>query len=138
MVKKVMQWIYISPHLDDVALSCGGLVWEQTQSGDQVGIWTVCAGDPPPGPFSAFAQSLHNRWGNSRAAIEERRNEDIISCTFLGASYRHFDIPDCIYRRTEIHPGEPGASAEFLYPSEESLFGPLHPADETLITTLSA
>ena len=136
MVKKVMHWIYISPHLDDVALSCGGLVWEQTQAGDQASIWTICAGDPPPGPLSAFARSLHTRWGNDRAAISERRVEDITSCGRLGASFKHFQVPDCIYRQRILSPDNPATSPEFLYPNEGSLFGSLHPADETLITAL--
>jgi LmbE family N-acetylglucosaminyl deacetylase len=128
-----MQWIYISPHLDDVALSCGGLVWEQAQAGDPVSIWSICAGDPPEGSLSNFARSLHARWGTDREAIAKRREEDINSCEKLGAAYRHFDIPDCIYRRTatssESHP-------KHLYTTEESLFGPIHPADTALIETL--
>ena len=31
---KHMRWIYLSPHFDDAVLSCGGLIWEQTHSGD--------------------------------------------------------------------------------------------------------
>ena len=57
-----MEWIYFSPHLDDVALSCGGLAWEQSQSGSPVQVWTICAGDPPARPLSAFAEELHERW----------------------------------------------------------------------------
>jgi len=53
-----MNWIYISPHLDDVAFSSGGLVWEQSNAGEQVGIWTIFAGDPPVGPLSDFAEKL--------------------------------------------------------------------------------
>ena len=25
------KWVYLSPHFDDVVLSAGGLVWEQTR-----------------------------------------------------------------------------------------------------------
>jgi len=42
-----MHWIYLSPHLDDAVLSCGGIIWQQVQSGHQVEIWTICAADPP-------------------------------------------------------------------------------------------
>ena len=131
-----MQWIYISPHLDDVALSCGGRVWEQAQEGDHASIWTICAGDPPQGPLSPFAQSLHDRWETGREAIAQRREEDILSCRQLGASYRHFDVPDCIYRRSgapfESSPGSSG----FLYATEESIFGLLHPAEAALVEAL--
>jgi LmbE family N-acetylglucosaminyl deacetylase len=124
-----MEWVYLSPHLDDVALSCGGLVWEQVQAGDRVTVWTICAGDPPPVPLSPFARGLHARWGTGPEAVRERRREDVLACQELGASHRHFTIPDCIYRR---HPqtGEP------LYASEEAIFGELHPAEASLVRTL--
>ena len=132
MVKlQPMEWIYLSPHLDDVALSCGGLVWEQSRAGDSVSIWTICAGDPPPGPLSPFAESLHSRWKTGRQAIERRRSEDIAACSRLGSAYRHFQIPDCIYR---LAPG----SDEHLYTTEESLFGELNVREENLIQSLSA
>ena len=30
-----MRWIYLSPHLDDAVLSCGGLIFEQSRQGLQ-------------------------------------------------------------------------------------------------------
>ena len=123
-----MNWIYLSPHPDDVALSCGGLVWEQTHAGEMVSIWTICAGNPPDGPLSPFAEVLHARWGTGREAFERRRQEDIASCRALSASYRHFSIPDCIYRLGQGVGGAP----EHLYASEQALFGPLHPAEASL------
>ena len=132
MVKlQPMEWIYLSPHLDDVALSCGGLVWEQARAGDSVSIWTICAGDPPPGPLSPFAESLHTRWRTGRQAIEQRRSEDITACSRLGTAYRHFQIPDCIYRLAP-------QSNEHLYTTEESLFGELDVREVNLIQSLRA
>lgn len=124
-----MEWIYFSPHLDDVAFSCGGLIWEQSRQGIQVSIWTLCAGDPPPGDLSPFASSLHARWQTGPEAVARRRDEDLAACAILKAHCRHFPIPDCIYRR--------GPSGEALYASEESLFGPLHPSEFRLIARLS-
>ena len=49
-------WIYLSPHFDDAVLSCGWLIWQQAQAGQRVEIWTVCAGEIPPGPLTPFAQ----------------------------------------------------------------------------------
>jgi LmbE family N-acetylglucosaminyl deacetylase len=117
-----VNWIYLSPHFDDVALSCGGLIWEQIRTGEEVSIWTICGGEPPPGEISPFAQSLHSRWEANQNAPEQRKLEDIHSCLRLGAKYRHFTLPDCIYRRDPL-------SGEFMYPSEQSLNGPLHPGD---------
>ncbi len=125
-----MEWIYFSPHLDDVALSCGGLIWEQSHAGNSVRIWTICAGDPPPGPLSPFAESLHDRWQLGIEAVEHRCLEDIAACAELGAAYRHLPVPDCIYRRGD-------SSSEALYTSEASLFGQVHPQEVALIDQLS-
>jgi len=127
-----MPWIYLSPHLDDAALSCGGLIWEQTLAGDEVSIWTICAGNPPEGPLSPFAQSLHERWKTDRYAIANRQREDILACTHLGSRHRHLWVPDCIYRRSESNRAS-GAPIRYLYPSEESLFGSLDPDEGELI-----
>jgi LmbE family N-acetylglucosaminyl deacetylase len=121
-----MNWIYLSPHFDDVALSCGGLVWEQVRAGDSVSIWTVCAGSIPEGELSPFAIELHTRGDTGRDATTQRRQEDIHSCQRLGASYRYFTIPDCIYRH---HP----QTGEFMYASEAALNGPLQPGDDLTI-----
>jgi len=119
-------WIYLSPHFDDVALSCGGLVWEQTQLGEPVSVWTICAGDPPEGPLSLIAESLHERWQTGREAPAHRREEDLVSCKAMGASTRHFTVPDCIYRRSE------GGNLP-LYASDEAIMGPLHPLEALLV-----
>jgi len=107
-----MHWIYLSPHFDDIALSCGGLAWEQTHSGDRVEIWTVCAGDPPHRPLSPFAQELHARWQTGPEAVADRRQEDSQAALILGAAYRYFDWPDCIYR-FHIESEEPVISGEY-------------------------
>ena len=123
-----MEWIYLSPHFDDAALSCGGLAWEQAQAGQAASIWTICAGEPRESLRSSFIETLHSRWGMEAGAVARRREEDILSCREMGASYRHLQTPDCIYRGS----GEP------FYTSEESLFGGLHPSEEGLIAALSA
>lgn len=122
-----MTWIYFSPHLDDGALSCGGLIWEQNQAGEKASIWTICAGDPPAGALSPFAELLHQRWQVGREATYQRRLEDIRSCQSLGATWRHFSIPDCIYRQVD---------QIFLYASEEAIFGQLHPGESDLVENL--
>jgi LmbE family N-acetylglucosaminyl deacetylase len=121
-----MSWIFLSPHFDDIALSCGGLLWEQAHRGEQVNIWTVCAGEPPVGDLSPFAKELHARWEVSQNAPAQRRIEDARSCQRLGATPRYFSITDSIYRR---HP----QTHEFMYASEGALNGPLQPADSQFI-----
>jgi LmbE family N-acetylglucosaminyl deacetylase len=95
-------WIFLSPHFDDVALSCGGLVWDLVNQGNQVEIWTVMAGYPPDENFSPFAQQNHRTWGKSgREAMDMRKEEDRAACEILGAVPHHLHWPDVIYRTHE-------------------------------------
>jgi len=125
-----MIWIYFSPHLDDAVLSCGGVIWEQTQAGDEVQIWTIAAGDPPRGALSPLAQSLHQRWEMQHESVNKRRLEDYDAIARLSAIPRHFSIPDCIYRRS-MEGDEP------LYPTLSSIYESLHLQDYQLIEDLS-
>jgi LmbE family N-acetylglucosaminyl deacetylase len=93
-----MEYIFISPHLDDVSFSCGGIVHQLSKSGNKVQIWTIFAGDPPSAHYPDFASSLHHRWKLTRDIVKVRRNEDLASCEILGANAVHFSYPDCIYR----------------------------------------
>lgn len=109
-------WIFISPHFDDVALSCGGLVWYLTQQSHLVEVWTLMAGLPPDGPYSDLAKQNHLAWGMSgERAIRMRKAEDHAACEVLGAQARHFNWQDAIYR---FDP----ASGDALVNSDESLF----------------
>ncbi|MGB9897615.1 PIG-L deacetylase family protein [Thermanaerothrix sp.] len=118
-----MRWIYLSPHLDDAVLSCGGWIWWQIQQGEIVEIWTVCAGDPPAGPLTPYAQSLHKRWQTGPEAVAVRRQEDQNACQRIGALPRYFPIPDCIYR---YHP-ERGTP---IVNGDDDLFQPSLPPSE--------
>jgi LmbE family N-acetylglucosaminyl deacetylase len=93
-------WIFLSAHFDDVVLSAGGLVWELTNRGDQVEIWTICAGDPPADkPLTEYAQLLHGFWDIGEDVPLKRSREDAACCRVLGASaYRRYTMPDNIYR----------------------------------------
>jgi LmbE family N-acetylglucosaminyl deacetylase len=117
---QAMRWVYLSPHLDDVALSCGGLLWEQAQAGKSVEVWSICAGAPPDEQFSPFAQDLHHRWQTGNQAVHQRRLEDQASCARLGASAVYFNLPDCIYRRSP-------RTGAWLYHNEQDLTGAVHP-----------
>ncbi len=126
-----MHWIYLSPHTDDAVLSCGGLIYEQAQAGDTVEVWTFFTADPPPGSLlSPFAQELHARWGGGLQAYVVRRAEDMEACARLGAVPRHFDLPECIYRR--LPGGEPVIHAR------DDLFRPYQPGEQPLVETIAA
>jgi LmbE family N-acetylglucosaminyl deacetylase len=123
-----MKWIYLSPHLDDAVFSCGGLIWEQTQTGDEVEIWTICAGDSPDSQFSTLATMLHQDWGLSENAIQIRREEDKKASQILGTVSRFLSYPDCIYRKS--------AQGEFFYQTVEDIFAGIHPDELNLIDIL--
>jgi LmbE family N-acetylglucosaminyl deacetylase len=112
----VKKWVYLSPHFDDAVLSVGGLVWQQSQQGDDVEVWTICAGNPPVDiPLSPFAKSLHAIWKIGDDVPFIRNQEDLAACQLLGVHPRHLAVPDCIYRTL---PGNP----HVLVDNEEDLY----------------
>jgi LmbE family N-acetylglucosaminyl deacetylase len=121
------EWIFLAPHFDDVVLSAGGLVWELTNKGDKVEIWTICAGDPPYGKqLSDYAKMLHIFWELGEEDVPfYRSQEDVACCRVLRAGYRRYTMPDCIYR---FLPG----TEEPLIKVPDDIEAPLEP-DETYL-----
>jgi len=130
MLKPTVQSVYLSPHLDDAVLSCGGLIHRQGQQGRPPIVITCFAAVPDHGVLSPFALEQHRRWGQLVAPLEQRPCEDATALAYLGAKYQHWDYLDCIYRR---HPD----SNEFLYTSEEAIFGQVHSAEYNLAERLA-
>lgn len=123
-------WIFISPHFDDVALSCGGLVYTLTRQGHRVEIWTIMGGFPSSEKYSAFADQNHRAWGISGVeAIEMRRDEDRAACEVLGAKPRYYDWLDAIYR---LNP-QTGAP---LVNNNDGLFS--RPPEKSLVDEIAA
>jgi LmbE family N-acetylglucosaminyl deacetylase len=125
-----MKWIFLSPHLDDVVYSCGGFIWDLTNTGQNVEVWTICAADPPLGNLSLFAASLHTDWGLAENAYQIRRAEDESALQILGAQPRYLSFIDCIYRQS--------SEGEYFYDSEEAIFGGLLASESGLIDDLAA
>jgi LmbE family N-acetylglucosaminyl deacetylase len=122
--------LFLSAHLDDVVLSCGGLLHHHLRHGDRVVAVTLCAGDAPSGLLSPLAEELHTRWsetwgGSTTGVVARRRAEDLAALSALGAETIHLELPDAIYRRSP-------ASRGFLYASRNALFGALHPEESRL------
>jgi len=122
-------WIYLSPHLDDIALSCGGMIWSQVQAGNQVEIWNIFAGDPPPGDRPPFALSLEERWQTGENSMAARRAEDFSACQVLDVQAVHFALPDCIYRR--LPDGSP------LINGESDLWQPIPAGEQPLVEQIA-
>lgn len=114
--------LYLSPHLDDAVLSCGGTIHQQTQAGQKVVVLTIFAGSPTTTARTPFASELEARWGAAEDAIAVRRTEDAEALGLLGAAPIHWPYEDCIYRRSQV-------SGEALYPTQDAIFGTVHPRD---------
>lgn len=116
--------IYLQPHFDDAALSCGGTIALQRGAGMRVLVVTIFGGIPHDNVLSPFAAQLLQRTGlgtDARAAVERRRQEDTAALEQLGADTLWLDYLDAIFRGTPPY-----------YPSEEALFGSVHAGDLTI------
>ncbi|MDB4953098.1 MAG: LmbE family protein [Myxococcales bacterium] len=112
--------LFVQPHFDDIAFSCGGLVAKEVAAGGAPMIVTVCSEGPPPSAeLSALARRVHQAWGTGDRAIEVRRLEDATAVAALGAASHWLGYRDAIYRAS-------------LYPTPEQLSGPVHPDDAHL------
>ena len=118
----IEQHLYLSPHIDDVSLSCGGAIYQQRRAGETVLVATVFAAQPKFKTFSAYADWMHGIWGNPGEVVATRLAEDQASMTVLGCEARYLPFSDCIYR------GDPQAGV-WYYTSNEALFGDIHPDD---------
>lgn len=117
-----MRFVYLSPHLDDAVLSCGGTIGHLVAQGESVHVITLITADVPPGsPLSPLAQRLHRDWGSHPQPFGLRRAEDLAALTLLGARATHLDYPDAIYRT--------GADGHWMYADGGQLFGQVRPDD---------
>ncbi len=123
-----MSVVFLSPHPDDAVLSCGGEIWQLTRQGISVRVVTIFAGDPDDEAAELpFARYQHRLWGFPPRPMALRRAEDVAACVQLGLRPEdvvHLPFLDAVYRRT------PAGAA--MYPSDEALFGDVHPDDAGL------
>ncbi|MCZ7572336.1 MAG: PIG-L family deacetylase [Ardenticatenaceae bacterium] len=117
-----MRVIYLSPHADDVTLSCGGRLWVEQARGLAPRVITVCAGIPPLTAVPPFAAVQHAKWGSPPRPMALRRAEDRAALARLGITdVIDLDVFDAVYRVASG--GRP------LYGSEEGIFGDLDPVE---------
>jgi LmbE family N-acetylglucosaminyl deacetylase len=95
-------FIYISPHLDDVPLSCSGTICRQQTQGLNILVVTIFAGQPQP-PFSPFVQSVHRSWhAPEERPYQVRREEERKAMALLGTDYAWLDWLEILYRDPEL------------------------------------
>ncbi|MFL5760292.1 MAG: PIG-L deacetylase family protein [Thermomicrobiales bacterium] len=108
--------IFISPHYDDIALSCGGTAALLAMHGREPLVVLLFGSEPDPSqPLSAFAQDLHRQWGMAaHEVIAGRRQEEAAASAVLKTHDVFAPFQDAIYRGTqytgnELLFGAPGA-----------------------------
>ena len=122
--------IYLAPHLDDAALSCGGQIFKHTKQGANILIVTIMAGDAPHDVTTGHAVELHERWELEKEVVAARRDEDIMASKILGADFAHWQIPDCVYRTIPNR-------KELYYSTWSEIIGSVHPQEQDLIHQIS-
>jgi LmbE family N-acetylglucosaminyl deacetylase len=92
--------LFLSPHADDIPLSCGATVHQLVQQGERCVVYTICDGDPPdPAPDTPIVNQLHARWEAGTDPMRIRRAEDEDALRRLGVTeVVHGLLWDCIYR----------------------------------------
>lgn|ERR1019366_6400037 len=120
--------MFVSPHFDDAVGSCGGTIRRLVGIGHTVRILTVFGGAERE-PFSMPARVLHAEWKLERP-VGHRRLEDASACLVLGCESSFCEFPDAIYRQA--------ADGRHLYPTFESLHGPIAAEDSVLAEQLAA
>jgi LmbE family N-acetylglucosaminyl deacetylase len=119
--------VYLSPHLDDAVLSCGGMIHRQRALGDSVSVVNLCAGVPDYTQLSPFAQQYHAAWDTKADPVASRRAEDKAVLSELGVTAHYLDTPDSIYRRVD---------GRVVYPDLATLFAEPHPEERDALPAL--
>ncbi len=117
--------IYLSPHLDDAVLSCGGAIHRHATAGDPVLVITFLTGEAAAhgvtGTLSPFALLQHRYWGDPPHPMALRRAEDVAALTLLKADWYHVGYLDAVYRAD--------AGGRWLYTDLETLLGQVQSGD---------
>lgn len=110
--------LFLSPHYDDIALSCGGTAALAAEAGKDAVVALLFGDHPDPEqPMTAFASHMHHEWGMSAdQVIAGRRAEEAVSSRILGLRDLYLPFRDAIYRGDN-------------YLSDDDLFGELKETD---------
>jgi LmbE family N-acetylglucosaminyl deacetylase len=83
---EISRSIFLSPHPDDAALSCGGTLYQLALNDQRPIVITLFSGDRSnAAPLSEFARSLPERWRLTDDAPAARRDKDSAALNRLTA-----------------------------------------------------
>ncbi len=101
----VYDLVVLAPHLDDAALSCGGLITQRRQRDQRVLVLTICTAAPAPaGPFNAVAQEFHAQWNlSAEQVVAARLAEERAAMAMLDVDYCWAGRLDAIYRQPDAY-----------------------------------
>ena len=102
--------LFLSPHLDDAAFSCGGLMAQLADAGWRTVMATAFTRSVPDPTGFALACQLDKGLPPGMDYMALRRDEDRAAAAILGAEPRWLDLPEAPHRG---------------YHSAPALFGPL-------------
>ena len=98
--------IFIEPHFDDVAFSCGGFLTKlarrrraQTEETDLHLLTVFARGPDDDVPSSAVAQNVHREWGLDPPSFRSRRQEARSATASLPLTAHELGFRDVLYRR---------------------------------------
>ncbi len=91
--------VFLSPHLDDAAWSCGGLIAKLRASRADVTVHTLCAGVPEAGAsLPSFFGSVATGPGDAAELQHRRRAEDERAMGLLSVHHVWHDALDAVFR----------------------------------------
>lgn len=100
IIKEKIPCYFISPHLDDAALSAGGLMAHFKRSGVPVAVATVFTkGDSPTTLSAKKFLRLSGFPGNTALLFRARSREDINAFRTIGIKPAHLGFVDALWRK---------------------------------------
>jgi LmbE family N-acetylglucosaminyl deacetylase len=106
--------LFLTPHGDDVVLSCGGQIAQLAKRGEKIVIFNVMGGDPP-------IEYQPTQASRNEPLVAARREETIAAGKALGADVKFGPYPEAVYRVA--------TSGGAFYPTDATLYSTVHPND---------
>lgn len=127
--RNVNSFVFISPHLDDVVLSCSQLILYLTNLGKKVIVVTLFTRAQTDTISPQANRLLHGcNYKNSEKLYFDLRSEDKKALEYLGAESMHLGFIDAAWR---------SVNGKLVYPNEKEQFsGKISSQDSSLVKDL--